>query len=146
MPRFSGDEQRERLADWATTAGPETCAACGQPFQPRHPRQRFCKKADCPGRKAPSGPKRKDGQPSGRQIEAQRRVGVQGVLADVLLEVHGHEVDGTLTELRSAVRAWIEAEQAGRPAERRAALVHLQAVAAVRTLACSPPGPVETDG
>lgn len=140
MPRISGDDQRARRKTWAATAEPIVCDGCQQPFPPKHPRQRFCKGAgdpNCPGRRAPSGVKRT--QPSGRQIAAARRVGVQGVLADVLLHVHHADLLGQREEIRAAIEGWIDAERGGRAVERHAALIRLQAACAVRTLIVAPP-------
>lgn len=143
LPRRDGAVQRAERARWAETADPLNCAGCRIPFQPKHPRQRFCKRPECPGRRAPSGAKRN--QTASRRAEAARRIGVQGVLADVLLHVHTADLQGDIDEIRKAIHAWALAERSGHARERHAALVRLQSACAVRTLVVAPPPVVRDD-
>lgn len=138
LPARDSDTQRAERARWADTAKPIACAGCGTEFAPKHPRQRYCKAPECPGRRAPSG-RRRNG-PSGHAVEAARRIGVQGVLADVLLHTHtADDLDGRIAEIREAVHAWVAAEATRRPREVHAALIRLQAACAIRTLTVAPP-------
>ena len=109
---------------WAANAKAITCEGCQREFQPNHPRRRHCGQPDCEGPRRSDSRRRRPTQ--AEQRASRRRASIQGVLADVLLEVNRPDApEGTGRELAAAVRA-----VATQPTNRRRALVRLCAIAA----------------
>lgn len=118
-------------ARWAATAAPRTCEKCRREFAPNHPRRRFCGTADCPEVARAARP---DVEP----VVARRRrqSGVQGVLADAMIELHRPDgPTGKPQEIGAALRDLVAAERSGRPGQIKGALAKVQAATIARALA-----------
>lgn len=134
---------RNSAVDWSTWAAhqePRVCESCGTRFQPNHPRRLFCGGPECAGRRPADAQPRKR-RPSGHQQAAARAAGVQGFVADVILEVHrGHQrPTGSIDDMLAALKVAVDAEKRGANQLARAAITRLCAHAAVRAIALVPP-------
>ena len=122
---------------WAEHAEPRQCEGCGDVFAPNHPRRRFCGQDACPGRRPSAAPRRR--RPTGRAQAAARAAGVQGLLGEVLVEVHRDDL-GSLDEVLKAAGKLVAAERAGAAGpEKRRLVVKLLAAGAARGLVLVPP-------
>lgn len=118
-------------ARWAATAAPRTCEKCRREFKPNHPRRRFCGAEDCPDVARAARP---DVEPA--VARRRRQSGVQGVLADAMIELHRSDgPTGKPEEIGAALRELVTAERAGRPAQIKGALARVQAATIARSLA-----------
>jgi hypothetical protein len=125
---------------WAATASARVCEACSRTFQPNHPRRRFCGQADCDEITRANRP-----QTEPTAARRRRQTGVQGILADVVVELNRTDAPtGQRDEIRSALADVIKAENAGRPNQIRSALVRLQATLVARTMQLQAELPAET--
>lgn len=127
---------------WAATADPRVCEGCGTTFAPNHPRRRFCGGDGCPGRRQPPPPRKRKGL-TGRQQAAARTAGIQGFVADVMLEINLSDPAGSIDELLAAAKILLAAERAGNTVARQQAVVRLCAVGAVRSVSLVPPPVVD---
>lgn len=111
---------------WAQTAEPRDCVNCLRAFKPNHPRRRQCGLLDCREVAA-----RMRAQPDPDPARARTAL-MQGLLGDVLVQVHRAQGDATDTALKDAVRGMLALERRGRPA--RSAYVRVMAICAARVL------------
>lgn len=130
-------ENRVDWTKWAQHAQAIQCAACGQTFQPNHPRRRFCGQEGCPGRqrRRNTGTSTTTAPRARRTRQPRRRTHGQlyALIADATLAVALQQPAGTFEELLRAARDLVQSARLNRPpAVERAATVRLLAVASAR--------------
>lgn len=127
-------ETRVDWTRWAASQPERECPACNEPFQPNHPRRRFCGRKKCPGRQ-----RRRHSDANARRRPRQRPraagTAVHALLADALIEASVRPPAGTINELTLACADLARGARAHRPAfVERALAARVLAIVAARAV------------